>query len=362
LPARYDGSSVLNNEFLIGLRMPKSGLVYRQQQLAQIAAAMFTDPVSARAQCLNLLGEARHAFDALCFIDAALLLSQIEDQLGDLNSAIAQLSEAMVFAEEFKQTQRLPEILEQIGRCYYTQACYPQALEHWQQCAVLCGKNSALLKTRSLALMGLGQICDAGGDNALAVQMHASAHQLLADVDDAFLLVKAKINWAVNLHKMGERRAAKELLRQSLSLCLQHQLPHYAATSSYRLAEIELADGHLLAAECLIEDGLHIVASTPYHWVEVNLLSLWAQLLAQQSAPQAALEKVQRGLLIAQDNGFRHQEMRLAELAERYARNLGQIELADDYAHKVNFMVLHLNALAAPQLNPNLSGLSFLIV
>lgn len=339
-----------------------SGQEYRQHLLARNKAEMFVDPVSARAQCLGLLDDARRAFDITCFIDAALQLSQIEDQLGDLNNAITQLSEAMVFAEEFKQTQRFPEILEQIGRCYYTQACYPQALEHWQQCAQLCGNQAQLLKTRSLALMGLGQICDAGGDNRLAVQMHEAAHRLLLDADDVFLLVKAKINWAVNLQKLGDSTAAKSLLRESLTLCLRHQLPHYAATSSYRLAEIELKEGHFLAAESLIEDGLLIVASTPYHWAEVNLLGLWAQLISQQDQAQRALDVVLRALTIAQADGFRHLEMRLSEQAERYARAIGQIEIADDFARKANFIQIHLNSTMSPKLIPNFSGLNALLV
>ncbi len=335
---------------------------YRQHLLAKNKAEMFVDPVSARSQCLALLDDARRAFDITCFIDAALQRSQIEDQLGDLNSAISLLTEAMVFAEEFKHPQRLPEILEQIGRCYYSQACYPQALEHWQQCAELCGNQAEFLKTRSLALMGLGQICDAGGDNRLAVQMHAAAHQLLLDSEDVFLLVKAKINWAVNLQKIADPDAAKVLLHASLALCLQHQLPHYAATSCYRLAEIELKNGDFLTAESLIEEGLLIVASTPYHWVEVNLLGLWAQLISRQGQVQRALEVVLRALTIAQDDGFRHLEMRLSEQAEHYARAMGQIEIADEFARKTNFIQMHLNATMSPQISPNLSGLSALLI
>ncbi|QZA77186.1 hypothetical protein K4H28_12950 [Deefgea tanakiae] len=343
--------------------MPLSRQEYRQHLLVQNKTEMFTSPVRSRTQCLALLDDARRAFDISAFIDGALQLSQIEDQLGDLTNAISHLSEALVFAEEFKQTQRIPEILEQIGRCYYTQACYPQALEHWQQCVELCQNQPELLKTRSLALMGLGQICDAGGDNHLAVQMHAAAHNLLIDFGDVFLLVKAKINWAVNLQKVADSIAAKALLRDALTLCLQHHLPHYAATCSYRLAEIELADGHLMAAECLIEDGLLIVASTPYHWAEVNLLGVWAKLIAiDPSQCVRALDVVERALTIAHQDGFRHLELRMSEQAEHYARVSGRIELADEYARKANFIQLDLNSAMNPQMMPNVAGLSALLL
>ncbi|MBM5571747.1 MULTISPECIES: hypothetical protein [Deefgea] len=343
--------------------MPLSGQEYRQHLLAQNKTEMFTDPVRARAQCLSLLDEARRVFDTSAFIDAALQLSLIEDQLGDLNSAISHLSEAIVFAEEFKKTQYIPELLEQIGRCYYTQACYPQALEHWQQCVTLCKNQPEFLKTRSLALMGLGQICDAGRDNRLAVQMHAAAHQLLADAGDAYLLVKAKINWAVNLQKLADSVAAKALLREALILCLQHHFPHYAATCCYRLAEIELADGHLVAAESLIEEGLSIVASTPYHWAEVNLLGLWAQLIAKDVTQFGrALDVVGRALTIANEDGFRHLELRLLEQAEHYARESGSAELADEYARRANFIQLDLYSAMSPQMIPNVAGLSALLL
>ena len=336
---------------------------YRQHLLAQNKAEMFTSPVRTRTQCLALLDDARRAFDIAAFIDGALQLSQIEDQLGDLSSAISHLSEALVFAEEFKQTQRMPEILEQIGRCYYTQACYPQAFEHWKQCVELCQNQTDMLKTRSLALMGLGQICDVGGDNHLAVQMHAAAHHLLINFGDMFLLVKAKINWAVNLQKLADSTAAKGLLREALTLCLKHNLPHYAATCSYRLAEIEFADGHLTAAECLIEDGLLIVASTPYHWAEVNLLGVWAKLIASDPSQYVrALDVVERALTIAQQDGFRHLELRLSEQAESYARLSGRSDLADEYARKVNFIQLDLNSAMSPRMMPNIKGLSALLI
>ncbi|WP_297575773.1 hypothetical protein [uncultured Deefgea sp.] len=334
----------------------------RQQRVLAVAQSMFLEPVGARSQCLALLDEARAVFDAPCLIDCAVLLSQIEDQLGDLNHAIRCLTEALVYAEEFKQTQRMPEILEQIGRCYYSQACYPQALEHWQQCAVICGKQTAFLKTRSLALMGLGQICDAGGDYVLAEQMQCLAHGLLTGHSEVFLLVKAKINWAVSLKKIGEIAAATALLRDALQRCLQQKLPHYAATSLYRLAEIKLETGDLISAEGLIADGLAIVASTPYHWAEANLLALSAQLMAKKGQPLSALAMIQRGLLIAKADGLRHIEMRLSEQAERYARSTEQFELADDLARRVNFILLHLNAAMVQHIAPDLSGLSELLI
>nr|WP_314898730.1 hypothetical protein [uncultured Deefgea sp.] len=178
----------------------------------EIERLIFTEPVLAKQKCALLLARARKNFDASTFISASLHFSLIEDQLGDLPQAIVVLSEALVFAEEFKQAQQTPQLLEQIGRCYYSQANYPQALDYWHQCALLCGNQLNFLETRALALMGLGQICDVSGEHTQAIQLHQIAHSLLLTINNQFLLTMAKINWAVNLQKIGLSEESREIL------------------------------------------------------------------------------------------------------------------------------------------------------
>ena len=313
------------------------------QQLAEIEQLIFTEPVLARQKCTALLAQARAKFDTATFIAAALQLALIEDQLGDLAHAIAVLSEALVFAEEFKQSQGVPQLLEQIGRCYYSQASYPQALEYWHQCAVLCGNQIELIETRGLALMGLGQICDASGENAQAIALHQMAHFLLLKVDNVFLLTMAKINWAVNLQKIGQSETARSILLDALNLSLAHDLPHHAAESQFRLAEIALSLDELTLAEQLLEEGLMTVSITPYHWCEVNLLGLWAQLSHQAGRHEQSLDIVRRGLHLAEEDGLRHLVLRLSQQAIHYAHILGLHEVADEYQRKVNFLSIHLH-------------------
>lgn len=331
-------------------------------QLKAVEQLIFTEPVLARQKCLAVLAGARQAFDAPTLIAAALQLSLIEDQLGDLESAIAVLSEALVFAEKFKLQQRLPQLLEQIGRCYYSQARYPQALEFWHQCAVLCGNDADFISTRGLALMGLGQICDACGENGQAITLHQRAHTLLAGIDDCFLLTMAKINWAVNLQKTGQNDAAEFILQDALQLSLTHQLPHHAAESYFRLAEIAIVKQQWDQAERLLEEGLLTLATTPYHWCEVNLLALWATVAAQQQRLAQALESVKRGLLIAEQDGLRHLEMRLNQQASQYARAMGQDDQAEEFLRKSHFLEIHLNTAFAPNTLLNFSALSDLLI
>ena len=332
------------------------------RQLKVIEQLIFTEPVLARQKCMAVLAVARLAFDAQTFITAALQLSLIEDQLGDLEQAIAVLSEAMVFAEEFEQQAAIPQLLEQIGRCYYSQAHYPQALEFWHQCAVLCGNDASLIATRGLALMGLGQICDACGENAQAITLHQLAHTLLSSIDDCFLLTMAKINWAVNLQKTGQNAAAETILQSALQLSLSYQLPHHAAESYFRLAEIAIDQLAWDRAERLLEEGLIILTTTPYHWCEVNLLALWATVAAQQQRTAQALESVKRGLLIAEQDGLRHLELRLNQQAAQYAQAMGLDEQAEDFLRKSNFLEIHLDTVLAPNMLLNFNILSDLLI
>ncbi|MGL4994978.1 MAG: hypothetical protein ACRC6G_02245 [Deefgea sp.] len=332
-----------------------------QQQLAAIELLIFTEPVLARQKCIALLALARKVYDAPTFIAAALQLSLIEDQLGDLAQAIAVLSEALVFAEEFKQPQRVPQLLEQLGRCYYSQASYPQALACWHQCAVLCGNQVDLITTRGLALMGLGQICDASGEHTQAITLHQMAHALLVNTHNYFLLTMAKINWAVNLQKTGNSAAARTILTESLRLSLAHDLPHHAAESQFRLAEIALSEGELALAEQLVEEGVMTLSTTPYHWCEVNLLGLWAQISHQAGRDQQSLDIVRRGLQIAEEDGLRHLVLRLSQQAAHYARKIGLDEMANEYQRKVDFLSVHLHTEITKPIALNLDMLRDLI-
>lgn len=85
------------------------------------------------------------------------------------------------------------------------------------------------------------------------------------------------------------------------------------------------------------------VSITPYHWCEVNLLGLWAQLSHQAGRHEQSLEIVRRGLQIAEEDGLRHLVLRLSQQAIHYAHILGLREIADEYQRKVNFLSVHLH-------------------
>ncbi|WP_348946115.1 hypothetical protein ABHF33_06305 [Chitinibacter sp. FCG-7] len=341
--------------------MPANPASLRQMQLDAIQARIFTEPESARSQCHVLLNVARDVYDVHTFIAAALQLSLIEDQLGDFASAINLLSESMAYAQEFRLFQQMPAILEQLGCCHYSLAHYPQALAYWQQCVLMCGHQSELSQTRGLALVGLGRICDAVGDNRLAVIMHKAGYQLLLGTHDPYLITMAQINWAVNVLKLADYPQARQLLNAALQTSQAHQLPHHAAECLFRLAQIALAQDQLDEAEICIEEGLLGISSTPYHWVEVNLLAEWAELLARQHNWQEAYTAVQRGLRLAEEDAFKHLEMRLLRQAQRYAGELGLAVHAAEYERRASFLHLHLHDQLLPPGSLELGGLLSLL-
>lgn len=341
--------------------MPDQQSTLRQHLLDAIHAKIFTEPVQARTQCLALLDEAREAFDTVTFIRAAVQLSLIEDQLGDLQGAVNVLTEAMAYAQEFRHFQQMPAILEQLGCCHYSLSHYQQALQYWQQCVLLCGHQVSLNKTRALALIGLGRICDVSDENQLAVRMHQAAHDLLLASQDPYLITMAKINWAVNLQKLQQFAPAKNLLNDTLHICQQQGLPHHAAESQYRLAQMALAENELEQAQLYIEEGLLIVASTPYHWLEVNLLGEWAELLAKQANYAQAMDVVKRGLQIAQEDRMQHLQMRLLRQAQRYSAAQGKRSAAEDYEHQANFLYIQLHCDLLPKASLELAELDQLV-
>jgi tetratricopeptide (TPR) repeat protein len=194
-----------------------------------------------------------------------------------------------------------------------------------------------------LAFIGLGRICDVANEHQRAVLMHQWAYQLLLVTGDAYLISMAQINWAVNLQRLQQLTQGKEILHDALTLSAAHELPHHVAECQFRLAQIALEEGELGLAESCIEEGLMVIAQTPYHWVEVNLLAEWAKTMARQGLYEQAFEQIKRALLIAQDDRFKQLELQLLRLAQQYTQALGMPQRASEYEHQAQFIRMHLD-------------------
>ncbi|WP_028454489.1 tetratricopeptide repeat protein [Chitinilyticum litopenaei] len=292
-------------------------------QLASIDAELFTKPADAQRRCLQLLEEARQV-DEPAFIQAALKLSYIEDQLGETGTAISIIKEALVLARKLGLRAAEAELLEQIGRCYYTRGLYPEALNAWEPSLRLSDGLPELWRSRALALVGLGQICDAFGRNDRAVALHRRADLLLLGQQDDYLSSVIKINLGANLLKLDRLDEARVALDEALGICQRGGFPHHAAETLWRLAELELHASELDAAQGLLENALETLVDTPYHWGEANILGGLAEVQFRRGDAAAALETVNRGLLIARSDGLRQVEARLTAQASVYAWVCGQ--------------------------------------
>ncbi|WP_148716985.1 tetratricopeptide repeat protein [Chitinolyticbacter meiyuanensis] len=332
------------------------------RQLAEIESAIFIEPTRARRLCLQLLDSARHSHDPEALIRGALQLSLIEDQLGEVREAQFALLEALAHCEEFGFLAQEAAVLEQLGRCHYTLGDYQQALAHWEQCVRLCQGKPDLLRVSTQALVGLGQLCDACGEHGQAVSMHAAADARLTDINDAYLAAMVKINLGYNHFQTGDQDGAEATLQQAIVLCRSHGFPHHEAEALYRLAEVRIAQSRLDEAAMLVADGLMLVADTPYHWGEVNLLALHAQLLAQHDELDAAMQATLRALDIARQDGMRHLQVRLHMQLADYAGRSGKPALHDEHLRHSQELRIHLETVSPARTQPSLGHLGQLLV
>ncbi|WP_255991590.1 tetratricopeptide repeat protein [Chitinolyticbacter albus] len=331
------------------------------QLLAEIKTATFVEPTRARVLCLRLLDSARHGHDPEALIRAALQLSLIEDQLGEVQEAAYALVEALAHCEEFGFRALEADVLEQLGRCHYTQGDYQPALDYWERCVRFCRGNPTLQRVQTQALVGIGQLCDACDDHEQAVRMHTAAHAQLDRIQDPYLSAMVKINLGYNQYKIGDYTAAETSLQAAIKLCREHTFPHHEAEALYRLAELRIAQAYPDEAAKLVADGLMLVCETPYHWGEVNLLSLHATLLADQGAIEAALQDTHRALDIAQHDGMRHLQVRLHEQAADYAAQAGKSALHDEHRRQGQQLRLHLDIVRPARAAPRLGHLDNLL-
>lgn len=306
-------------------------------RLREIDDILFVRPAGAKELCLELLGEARN--DPACFILAALKLSYIEDQLGETGLALTVLEEALALVNEPGLEDYEAELQEQIGRCNYTRGLYPQALSAWEYCLRLSEQVPELLRCRVLALVGLGQICDAFGQFARAVELHRLANSLVEDLADPYLAAAIKINLGTNLIRLSVFAEARQLLEDALALCREHAYPHHEAEALMRLAELAMhSDADLDQAQTLLETALEVLLDTPYHWGEVNILGALAEILFRRRQPRQALDTAQRALLIARSDGLRQLEARLTAQGSMYALMMGNTELAEIYRQRSSLL------------------------
>ncbi|WP_373976374.1 ATP-binding protein [Chitinibacter sp. SCUT-21] len=294
-------------------------------QLKQIAEVWHLEPERARLACLELIEHARQLRLPYYQICAAELYGQIMDHEGKAFEARNVLYEAVQQAQALHNFQLEARIYEQIARLHYSKGDYRTALQDWLTCIELANDDP---KTWMLAKVGVGQVYDALDDAASAILFHQAAASRITEVDDPYLEAKIQINLAVNLHRCQRNDEARVALDRALHICLAQHFPDYAAESYYRLAEIDIDDGHLDQAMDLLQKGQTLASQVGYQWGLANILSAMAVIHAQRKDWSTALEVIHAGQIISRANNFSHILMRQHLAAAQYAEALFDSHLA----------------------------------
>lgn len=303
-------------------------------ELQHIRRILFNEPVNALQLCRSTLNRLRDGQDPASFIEAASLLSLIEDQLGESVGARAELLQALAWCRQHRLDEREAELHERLGREAYTAGDYRQAALHWLTCLDLCHDHGCPRKEYGAACIGLGHCCSALDENQLALDYHLLARKVIAPLQDIYLTAKLNISLAWDLRMTNRRDEAVQLLEEALQLCRQQDFHFFQSELLLRLAELALDNNHIDDAEQLAEEGLSMLVRTPSHWSEAKLLSLLATINAGQANLPLALSLVQHALRIAEEDKMTHVEAGLCAQAADYAAKLGQDAAASHYRER----------------------------
>jgi two-component system NtrC family sensor kinase len=291
--------------------------------VTQIESTLHNERERAQQQIDALLAKTRSEHDAFGFVTATELQAQIAfgENLLDLHF------EALQMAQSHHLFDCEARLLNLIGRAYYTSAHYQDALQTWARCleaAELSQQYNAWVKAK----MGLGQVYDALGDPESAVKMHTEAIVRCESLDDAWLLLQAKINLGVNLHKL--RRSDEALAAFNFALDTARSLKHAddEAEALMRIAEVYLSRQSYMRAMTALEAAQTIAQRTGYLWALSQILRLRGECLLRMDRPKDALNCVQQGLDVAQKAGAVQVRMNLLYLLSEICEQLGDLAAA----------------------------------
>ncbi|MBE9609426.1 ATP-binding protein [Chitinilyticum piscinae] len=277
--------------------------------------------------CEQTLQRARELHDDLAFISVAQHYALLIDQRGYPDEAINLLYEAMQLAQSHHLFEAEAQLLNLIGRSLYTRAEYRQAMQAWAsslECAELAGDHVTWI----YAKIGIGQIYDALGDSAHAVEVLKVAAAQAEKYDAADLILNAQLNLGVNLYRQGLLEEAEHAYGIVLAYCRQLGHEDDEGETLFRLAEIDLARDQVDHAQAKLIEARRLCTATGHWWGMANICMVSAKALERQSKLHKAIRELQRGLLFAKRAGALHIECRIWEALSHTAELAGRWEQA----------------------------------
>ena len=302
---------------------PMSATPEFTEYIAQIEQLLHRDRVLAQQMIESLMAESRLQHDAVGFISAVEMQSQITYGIAILNVQY----EALQMAQNHHLFAAEARLLNLIGRAYYAAAQYQEAMQTWGRClevAELSAEYSAWVKAK----MGVGQIYDALGDPSSAVKMHQEAIERSQSLQDDWLSLQAHINLGVNLHRL--RRSDEALTAFNFALDTARKLNHEddVAECLMRIGEVQLALQAFSRAAVSLESAQIIAERTGYKWALTQILRLRAECFFSMNQLKEALQQVYLGIRIADEAGAMHPKMQLLNLQSQICERHGDLAVA----------------------------------
>jgi len=276
---------------------------------------------------------------------------------GDPSGAIRKYGEILDHLEPSDQSHGEVDL----GVAYERSGDIPHALEHYARAAAEDRNNPSAFMHTGILQGRLHHVADGNKafDRAQSIFTTEINAEGLAELDyergyaantrgeskDAVPFLKRSLDEAASIPSVQlEIRALSQLssaesvlshdsqavadAERAIGLAHDNQLGPWAANGLVRLANVQLAQGHLKEAEQPLQEAMQILHQSPQPRVQALANSTFASLMEQEHHPEKVEEAAQAALEYYQKNGFSEGARSVAILMVRVHRNKGQLNKA----------------------------------
>ncbi|WP_028450523.1 MULTISPECIES: tetratricopeptide repeat protein [Chitinibacter] len=306
------------------------------QRLRDIQRLLHSAPEQALQLSEQLLRESQQIGDMASLVQATVFIANTHNQLGVRCDDQQRLLEALMICQHHDLPHLAMDVLERLGRDYYTGGLYAESLAAWKQCIEVCRTLRHCGPTHADALIGLGHVCSAYNAYEQAVEFHRAALQLLRLNPQLQQQAKAQLSLGWDLYHAGQMGEAINTLQACADFSQANGLQHFVSECLLHLGTIALKSYHLDQAELYLTQALESIEQTPAHWTECNVLGQLAEVHFLLGNPRMSLDIIERALRLARQDGMRHIEARFHAQASGYCAALKDHDGVGFYAQQLD--------------------------
>ncbi|KAF0814521.1 hypothetical protein IGB42_00575 [Andreprevotia sp. IGB-42] len=194
-----------------------------------------------------------------------------QGMMGQAQQATILLADTLKLAVQAGDVAEEAELLEALGRCFYSSGDYGAAMRHWHDClAVALAGASYPAFVR--AQVGLGQVFFGYERYDAALEHHYKAFDYLHLVDDALLRGMVYINIAQDLYRLLRLDEAAIALQRAYDVLLPAQSLEHEAEIYRMRGQLALARGEVADAYASFMAALKICRLQQHQWGELMSL------------------------------------------------------------------------------------------